>query len=142
MVYTSKRLNDTDPVVIFTYDGELTREIFREVLEDNVRYIKEIGEPIYIIADARRLETTFVDMLKIMQEAQQEGEGRAQDDSIRMLIFVGSSSFARMYRDTMTRRGTAFGITIFEDMDDAIETVRVDIERRKRRTDTNPQVSN
>ena len=142
MVYIAERLNDHEPIVVFTYDGKLTKEVFQDVIAENARFIKEIGEPIYIIADARRLETTFVDMLKIMQEAQQEGEGRAQDDSIRMLIFVGSSSFARMYRDTMTRRGTAFGITIFEDMDDAIETVRVDIERRKRRTDTNPQVSN
>jgi len=133
MGFTSKRLNDKEPIVVFTYEGKLTREIFQGALAENVRYINEIGEPIYIIVDARKLETTFVDMLQVMQEAQQQDAGGAHDDSIRMLIFVGTTSFARMYRDTMARRGTAFGMTMFEDMENAIETARVDIERRKKR---------
>lgn len=125
MVYIAERLNDHEPIVVFTYDGKLTKEVFQDVIAENARFIKEIGEPIYIIADVRKLETTFVDMLKIMQEAQQEGEGRAGDDNIRMLIFVGSSSFASMYRNTMQNRGTAFGMSMFQDMDAAIEAARV-----------------
>lgn len=127
MGYTSKRLNEDQPIVIFTYQGELTREIFADVMADNARYIEEIGEPIYVIADVRQLETTFLDMLQIMQDAQQEGDGSANDNNIKMLLFVGESRFAQMYRNTMQKRGTAFGMTMFEDLDNAIKAVTIDI---------------
>lgn len=127
MGYTSKRLNEDQPIVIFTYQGELTREIFADVMADNARYIEEIGEPIYVIADVRQLETTFLDMLQIMQDAQQEGDGSAKDNNIKMLLFVGSSSFINMYRNTMQKRGTAFGMAIFEEIDKAVEAAQIDI---------------
>lgn len=132
MGYTSNRLTDTEPIVVFTYDGLLTRKIFMDVMEDNARYIKEIGEPIYIIVDARKLETTFIDMLHVMQEAQKEGDGSANDNNIKMLIFVGTSKFAKMYRNTMQERGAAFGMAIFEEMNEAIEAARHDIVYQKR----------
>ena len=132
MGVVSKRLNDNEPIVVFTYDGKLTREVFADVIADNARHIAEIGEPIYIIADVRELETTFVDMLRVMQDAQKEGDGSANDDNIKMLLFVGSSKFAKMYRNTMQKRGTAFGMAMFEDMDMAIEAARRDIIYTKR----------
>ena len=132
MDYSSKRLPDTEPIVVFTYDCKLTREIFADVMAENARYIEEIGEPIYIIADVRELQSTFIDMLQIMQDAQKEGDGSANDDNIKMLLFVGSSKFAKMYRNTMQKRGTAFGMAMFEDMDMAIEAARRDIIYTKR----------
>lgn len=127
----SERLNSNEPIVVFTYEDLLTREIFQQVLKDNARHIKAIGEPIYIIADVRNLQTTFLDMLKIMQDAQQEGEGSAHDENIKMLIFVGTSTFAKMYRNTMQNRGTAFGMAMFEDMETAVEAARFDYKQNK-----------
>lgn len=126
MVVTSKRLNEEEPIVVFTYEDKLTREIFQKVIAENARYIKEIGEPIYIIADVRKMESTFLDMLQVMQEAQQEQDGSTHDGNIKMLIFVGSGTFARMYRDTMQKRGTAFGMSMFEDMESAILAAQFD----------------
>lgn len=126
MGFTAQRLNDEEPIVVFTYYGMLTVEIFREVIQANARFVREIGEPIYIIADVRQLETTLLDMIQVMQEATQEGEGSAKDENIKMLIFVGSSAFAKMYRDTMQKRKAVFGMTMFEDMDQAIEAARFD----------------
>lgn len=131
MSFTSKRLNKHEPIVIFTYNGKLTVDVFKQVIAENARYIHEIGEPIYIIADVRNLDSTFGDMLRVMQEAQQEGDGSAHDDNIAMLIFVGNSAFAKMYRDTMQNRGTAFGMSMFQDMDLAIQACRLDMERRQ-----------
>ena len=132
--FTSKRLNEDEPIVVFTYEEKLTREIFQRIIAENARHIAEIGEPIYIIADVRKLETTFLDMLQVMQEAQQERDGSAHDENIKMLIFVGSSSFARMYRDTMQKRGTAFGMSMFEDMPSAILAAQLDYKRNKSNT--------
>ncbi|MDQ7025435.1 MAG: hypothetical protein Q9P01_01770 [Anaerolineae bacterium] len=131
MTFVSKRLTDNEPIVVFTYEGKLTLEVFKNVIADNVRYIREIGEPIYVIADVRNLESTFMDMLQIMQEARQEGEGSAHDSNIKMLIFVGSTAFARMYRDAMQKRGTAFGMAMFEDFDKAVEAARFDYSLKK-----------
>ncbi|GAB5492102.1 MAG: hypothetical protein Phog2KO_23170 [Phototrophicaceae bacterium] len=132
MGFSSKRLTDNEPIVVFTYEAKLTREVFANVMAENARYIEEIGEPIYIIADVRELQSTFIDMLQIMQDAQKEGDGSANDDNIKMLLFVGSSKFAKMYRNTMQQRGTAFGMAMFEDMDMAIEAARRDIIYTKR----------
>ena len=131
MVYTSERINDSEPIVLFTYNGDLTVDVFKEVIAENARYIQEIGEPIYIICDVKNLKTSFIDMLRIMQEAAKESDGSANDDNIKMLVFVGSNSFAKMYRDTMQKRGTSFGMTMFEDMDFALEVVRNQIKMAK-----------
>ncbi|MEO1290651.1 MAG: hypothetical protein AAFV93_23155 [Chloroflexota bacterium] len=132
MGYTSKRLNDHEPIVLFTYEGQLTVDMFKQIIADNARYIEEIGEPIYILCDVRRLETSFIDMLHIMQEANKEAKGNASDENIKMLVFVGSNVFAQMYRNTMQKRGTSFGMTMFEDMELALEAVRtqIDIHRK------------
>lgn len=131
MGFTVQRLNDEEPIVVFTYHGLLTVEIFRDVIQANARFVKEIGEPIYIIADVRQLETTLFDMINVMKEASQEGDGSAKDENIKMLIFVGSSAFVKMYRDTMQKRKAVFGMTIFEDMDKAIEVARFDKNRNQ-----------
>lgn len=128
MGYTAERLNDVEPIVVFTYDGILTIEMFKNVIADNVRFIEEIGEPIYIICDVKKLKTSFIDMLHIMQEAAKDGDGSANDDNIKMLVFVGSNAFAKMYRNTMQNRGTTFGMSMFEDMDIAIEAIRNQID--------------
>lgn len=135
MAVTAKRLNDTEPIVIFTYDGELTQEVFKEVIELNVKFINEIGEPIYIIADVRDITTTFGEMIRIMKQAgegNEDGAGSAFDENIKMLIFVGSSSFIQMYRNSMQNRGAVFGMTIFEDIDTALEAVRIDFARNSK----------
>lgn len=135
MGVTAKRLNDTEPIVIFTYEDELTQEVFKEVIPLNIKYINEIGEPIYIIADVRDMTTTFGEMVRIMQEAGEGGEdgaGSAYDENIKMLIFVGNSSFIKMYRNSMQNRGAVFGMTIFEDMESALEVVRIELARNNK----------
>lgn len=133
MGYTAKRLNDVEPIVVFTYAGKLTIELFKNVIADNARYIKEIGEPIYIICDVTDLETSFIDMLHIMQEAAKDGDGSANDENIKMLVFVGTNAFANMYRNTMQNRGTSFGMSMFQDMDIAIEAIRNQIDMNSKK---------
>jgi len=125
--FTVERLNDTEPIVVFTYSSKLTLDVFKDAIVENTRFIEEIGEPIYIIADVRELESTFLDMLHIMEEAGKDDDGSANDKNIKMLILVGSSSFIKMYRNTMQKRGAAFGITIFQDVETAIDTARINM---------------
>ena len=127
MGFTVERLNDTEPIVVFTYSSKLTLDVFKDAIVENTRFIEEIGEPIYIIADVRELESTFLDMLHIMEEAGKDDDGSANDKNIKMLILVGSSSFIKMYRNTMQKRGAAFGITIFQDVETAIDTARINM---------------
>ena len=132
MGFTTKRL-ENEPIVIFTYDGLLDQEMFKKVITENVRYIEEIKEPIYIIADVRAMESNFMEMLRIMGEARHEGPGSALDPNIKMLIFAGTNSLVKMYRDAMQYRGTAFGISMFPTLDDAILVARTQVKLDKER---------
>ena len=131
MGFESQRYTATEPIVLFTYEGKLDKAVFRQVLDMNVHYIDEIGEPIYIIADVRNLQTTFMDMLHIMQEARQDRPGSVHDEQIAMLAFVGSSAFVKMYRDTMQNRGSAFGMAIYNTLEEAVEVMRLAIKMNK-----------
>lgn len=124
MSVKSKRLNNDEPIVLFEYEGVLDLEIFKQVLQDNVKWINEIGAPIYIVSDVRNMKTTFMDMLSMMNEAQKEQVGGANDDSIKLLAFVGTSAFIRMFNQTMESRGASIGIQVFETVDDALSTIR------------------
>lgn len=138
MGFTSYRLND-EPIVIFTFDGILDQNLFKQVIAENARYIEEIQSPIYIIADVHAMESNFMEMLRIIAEADQEGPGSAHDPNIRMLIMAGSSGIVKLYRDTMQRRGASFGITIFETLDEAIQVARTQVKMDKAIRDTAEQ---
>ncbi|MFZ4826925.1 MAG: hypothetical protein ACOYLB_06185 [Phototrophicaceae bacterium] len=131
MGFESQRYTATEPIILFTYQGKLNNEVFRHALDMNAHYIEELGEPIYIIADVRNLETTFSDMLHIMQEARQDRPGSVHDERIAMLAFVGSSPFIKMYRDTMLNRGTAYDMTIYDTLEEAVEVMRIAIKMNK-----------
>lgn len=124
MYITSKRLTDDEPIVLFTFNGLLNQEVFQEVLELNAKYIAEIGEPIYIIADVRLMQTLFFEMLNIIQEAEQVRPGSIFDTNIRMLIFVGNPPILKLFRERTTESGAVFPMPIFDNMEEAVTAAR------------------
>lgn len=129
MPVNAKRLNDTEPIVVFTYEGDFTSEMFGEVMALNAKYIEEIGQPIYIIADMTLMQPVgFKDMLEIMNEAVKDDPGSAQDPNLKMLVFVGSPSILKMYRNTMQNRKVALPMILYDTIDEALEVVRAQLE--------------
>ena len=134
MPVVAERLTEDEPIILFTYEGALDQAVFQEVLALNAKYIEEVGGPIYILADIRKLETTFGEMVRIMKQAQEGNEGGGAgsvfDDNIKMLVFVGNSAFIEMYRTTMQNRGAVFGMPVFGDMETALQAIRIDLGRQ------------
>ena len=134
MPVVAKRLTEDEPIIVFTYEGALDQAVFQEVLALNAKYIEEVGGPIYILADIRKLETTFGEMVRIMKQAQDGNEGGGAgsvfDENIKMLVFVGNSAFVEMYRTTMQNRGAVFGMPVFESVEKGLEAIRIDLGRQ------------
>ncbi len=133
MPVSAKRLNETEPIVVFEYAGEFTSDMFDEILTLNKQYIDEVGEPIYVVADMRQMEPIgFVEMMKIMQKAMKDNPGSAYDENMKMLVFVGSPEIVHMYRDSMQNREAKLSMTFMNSMEEALETLRIQIKINRR----------
>ena len=133
MPVSAERLNNTEPIVIFNYEGEFTSDMFEQVLALNTQYIEEVGEPIYVVADMRQMEPIgFAEMMKIMQKAMKDNPGSAYDEDLKMLVFVGSPEIIHMYRDSLQNRAAKLPMTFMNSMEEALETLRIQIKINKR----------
>jgi hypothetical protein len=93
----------------------------KQGIELNAKFIEEIGEPIYIIADYSQVQTSFTEILRIVQEAQKNTVSNIYDEDIAMLILVGNDQNIKTYHNTMQARGAVFGIARFDTLDAALE---------------------
>jgi len=124
MPFTAERVPN-EPIVVFTYTGVLDLPLFQQALDMNAKFIAEVGGPIYIIVDVRNMQTNFMDMLRIMQETQQQRPGAATDPNIKQLFFVGGDALVRMFQDNITRKNLPMHLAMFPSVEDAVESARV-----------------
>jgi len=124
MPFTAERIPD-EPIVLFTYTGPLDLPLFEESLDLNAKFIAEVGGPIYLIVDMRRMETTFVEMMRIIQETQRQRAGAATDPNVKQLFIVGGGPLVRMFQDNLTRRNLPMRLAMFPAVEDALESARI-----------------
>ncbi len=119
------------PVICVVFHEALTLEGVQYVFQKSTELTQGMPAPIYRISDIRKAQTSFAEMLKILQAARGGRAGSPTDPRIRQL-FVGSNQWINMARNVMEQ--PQFGgvqIPIFASMDDAIAYVRADLNRLK-----------
>ena len=124
MPFSAKRFPG-EPIVLFTYSGLLDLPLFNEALDLNARFIAEVSGPIYVIVDMRKIETTFADMLGMVQEMQQQRPGRASDPNVKQFFIVGDHPLIRMFQDNLTRRSLPMRLAMFPTVEAALEAARI-----------------
>lgn len=58
-----------EPIILVTVDGHLNVEIAREIYGKIAEIAKTIEGPIFRIMDVRQQETTFIEMMGIIEKA-------------------------------------------------------------------------
>jgi len=138
MPVEAKRLNNDEPIILFTYNGAFTADMFPEVLALNAKYIEEVGGPIYVVADMLNMDPVgFRDMLSIIKQVGEDNPGAAHDENLKILIFVGSESIGRMYRDTLNNRKLPLPVALAKSLDDAYAIARAQIQMDKKKAQAN-----
>ena len=138
MPVSAKRLNNDEPIILFNYEGAFTADMFPEVLALNAKYIEEVGGPIYVVADMLKMDPVgFRDMLSIIKQVSEDNPGAAKDENLRLLIFVGSESIGRMYRDTLNNRHLPLPVALAKSVEDAYAIARTQIQMDNRKAAAN-----
>lgn len=102
MTYTVEKLPDRQ-IIIFHYDGIVRIEDALGVFKDTEAFKNEVGEErVYRVSDFTNAESTFTEIMKMLQAATQQAGGTA--DPNVTVVFVGSTAWARLYKDAMAQQ--------------------------------------
>ncbi|MAU12830.1 MAG: hypothetical protein CL607_23625 [Anaerolineaceae bacterium] len=121
MSVTVERL-EGEPILIATMRGYITYADVREVYRLSKALITVQDNKIYRITDVWQADSSFTEMLKVIQRATQEVAASTEDTRIQV-VFVGAHSWIQFFRNTMQNRG--IDIAVFTDMDKALQAVHL-----------------
>lgn len=124
--YTVVRVPN-EPIIHVTMRGVITVEDLLDVYKQSDMLRKDMPQKIYRISDVTDVQTTFSEMMQILQQATKHGGSSSIDPNITV-VFVGNNHWVKLFRDAM-RQG-AFGgkqIPVFATLSEAFSFVHSDI---------------
>ncbi len=121
MPVTVERLSN-EPILVATLTGYVTVDDIREIYLQSKPLIGDASGTFYRITDVREANSNFLEMAKAIQLARQSGAASTSDNQIRV-TFVGTTTWIEFARNAMVNTGTA--TAAFEDMETALESVRL-----------------
>ncbi len=124
MPVSVQRLPD-EPIIVATLVGEITLEDVKEVYKTTHELIGDEPGIFHRITDTTQATSNFMDMLQMIQVATQSMPSSTQAANIRV-TFVGTTHWINFLRNAFQKRGVTMGA--FEEMDDALAAVRLQIE--------------
>jgi hypothetical protein len=115
-----------EPIIITRAKGHITAELVQETYRRIQDLRKDMPLKIYRLADYTQAETSFMDMMKILQTASQSGS-QTLDPNVT-IVYVSTSHWAKLATDAL--RQNAFrgrDIPIFTDEAEALAFIRGEI---------------
>ena len=125
---------DAENIIVVTNNIKITVEAVEENRAAVRAFIQDMQGPIVLVIDYREAETSFNDILEMIQRNQ--AGSRADLNERVFSIFVGTDKFLHMYRESMGL--PQFGgnqVPCFSDIDVALAAARLYIERESRSKD-------
>ncbi|MBZ0290079.1 MAG: hypothetical protein K8I30_20810 [Anaerolineae bacterium] len=119
-----------EPIIVADCSGFLTREDFIGMFTQVNEMVQTMDGLIFRIADYRQAESSFMDILKTVQEATKGMPGSTADPRIQT-IWVGTSQWIALARNFFQQQ--QFGhlqIPTFHNMEDAFAYARLEITRQ------------
>ena len=135
MPITVERLPD-EPFIVANCSGFLTREDFVGMFIEVNAMVQTMDGLVFRIADYRLAESSFMDILKTVQEATKGMPGSTSDPRIQT-IWVGTSQWIALARNFFQQQqfGTLH-IPTFHNMEDAFAYARLEIAKQTSKTVT------
>ena len=128
MPITIERLSDDPTILIATCTGFLTTDDFKGMFELVAEMIEGVEGQIYRIADYRQAESSFVDVMKTVQESLKLNSGTAADPRIKT-IYVGTSRWIGLARTAYQHQPGGLQIPTFHSVEDALTYIHLDVEK-------------
>ncbi|MEO8609825.1 MAG: hypothetical protein ABI690_18175 [Chloroflexota bacterium] len=129
MPITVERLAN-EPFIVANCSGFLTREDFVGMFVQVNEMVQSMEGLVFRIADYRQAESSFMDILKTVQEATKGTPGSTADPRIQT-IWVGTSAWIALARNFFQQQ--QFGnmqIPTFHNMEDAYAYARLEITKQ------------
>jgi len=125
---------DNEPILIVKYVGDVTADDVREMFRLSAEIMGDADQTFYRINDIRDTDSNFTEMLDVVNIASTDMPGSSVDPRIQS-SFVGTSTWLSFFRNAMSK--PKFGarlMSAFDDMDDAIASIRIQIEQDEQST--------
>jgi hypothetical protein len=129
MPFAGTRQLDDEPILITTYEGEITAEEVQYGSSKVAELMATIPGKVYAVVDLSTITTSFMDVLKILEHQAAGQEGTTTDPKLAMMVLVGSDNMVRLFTDAMHKRTDSVAIPIYRSVDKGIEALRVMIKR-------------
>lgn len=107
-----------EPILLATCTGFLNTDDFKGMFERVSDMIKSVDGQIYRIADYREAESSFIDIVKTVQESMKLS-GSAADPRIKT-VYVGTSQWISLARTAYQHQPGGFQIPTFHSVEDAL----------------------
>lgn len=131
MPVTLERLPEL-PVIVVTYHGKVDLPVVQEMYARFAELMQDIDGTVYRITDARHIESSFDEFMKILNEMNRQFPGSVKDSRVK-LIFVGNGPWVRFIRDAMqNERFGHISIPAFDTLEEAVECARIQLVMEER----------
>jgi len=120
------------PIIIATYQGRISVADLLEMFRQSALLMQEIDGHVYRITDAREIETSFAEVLNMLQEAKRGTPGSTSDPNITP-VMVGHDKWLSMFSEGFRQKqygGSA--LLTFATMEEALVYIQSLIEAGKR----------
>jgi hypothetical protein len=124
MTATLKRLAG-EPILIVTYDGFVDIDTVVYSYTESAKLIADSEERVYRISDFSKASSNFAEVIRIVNSSA-SGPGSINDPRI-VPMYVGTDSMVRLAADFFKQKGKI--IALFKNMDDAIDSARLQAEQ-------------
>src|SRR5262249_46479405 len=122
-----------EPIIVATLEGFVSLDTLKELYLRSVELTGDITGHWYRITDVSALNSSFMEVLKMVREASQ-GLPASSGDPNLTVVLVGANDMARLFADVL--RKPQYGgleIPIFKCMEDALYFVHIDLSQRQRK---------
>ncbi len=115
-----------EPIILATCTGFLTVGDFKGMFEQVAALMQAVEGIIYRIADYREAESSFVDIMKTVQETAKGMSGSVSDPRLKS-IYVGTTHWISLARTAYQNQPGGFQIPTFHSIEDALTYIHLDM---------------
>jgi len=122
-----------EPILITTYEGEVTAAVIQEGVTEAAKFMANMEGKIYRIIDLSQIATgSFVEVIKLMDSQLQGSAGTSTDPRLGAMVLIATDSMVRLFADVMRKRSGGLQLPIFSSLEDGIAAVRVMVENDRK----------
>ncbi len=115
-----------EPVLLATCTGFITVADFTEMFQEVAELVRDVDGHIFRIADYRRADSSFADIIRTVQESVKGMPGSPTDNRIKT-IYVGTSQWISLARTAFQNQPGGWQIPAFHSIEDALEYIHLEM---------------